>query len=53
MTENVPVAAEPTVAEKRDLLRKDGRVEVGSRGKLSAEAEARYAELVAEGRSAV
>jgi hypothetical protein len=36
---------EPTVAEKRDLLRNAG-VAVGTRGRLSAEAEAVYAEIV-------
>lgn len=34
----------PTVAEKRAVLKANG-VTVGSRGKLSAEQEARYAEL--------
>ncbi len=36
--------SEPTVAEKRDVLQKAG-FPVGARGKLSAEAEAKYAEL--------
>ena len=39
-------AAEVTVAEKRAKLQEAG-FPVGTRGKLSAEAEARYAELVA------
>jgi len=36
--------SEPTVAEKRAVLQANG-VAVGSRGKLSAEAEAEYARL--------
>lgn len=47
MTESTPATqAEPTVAEKRQVLRNAG-VTVGSRGKLSAEHEAKYAELTA------
>lgn len=41
-----PAPTEPTVAEKRAKLQEAGYA-VGTRGKLSAEAEARYAELVA------
>lgn len=51
MTESTP-QAEPTVAEKRALLKENG-VTVGARGKLSAEQEKAYADLVATGRSTV
>ncbi len=39
--------SEPTVAEKRKVLQENG-VAVGSRGKLSAEHEAKYAELTSQ-----
>lgn len=42
MTESTPV----TVADKRAFLKANG-FDVGSRGKLSAEAEQKYAELQA------
>ena len=41
------VQSEPTVAEKRKVLQ-DAGVAVGTRGKLSAENEAKYAELTAQ-----
>ncbi len=40
-------STEPTVAEKRAVLQKAG-VAVGTRGKLSAENEAKYRELTAQ-----
>lgn len=43
-------STEPTVAEKRAALKNAG-VAVGSRGKLSAENEQAYADLVAAGRA--
>lgn len=44
-TEGTPVqSAEPSVSEKRKVLQ-DAGFPVGTRGKLSAEAEAKYAEL--------
>lgn len=41
---------EPTPAQKRKALQENG-VAVGSRGKLSAEAEQAYADLVAAGKA--
>jgi hypothetical protein len=49
MTDTENTQSEPTVAQKRQALQANG-VAVGSRGKLSAEAEAAYAQLVSEGR---
>lgn len=42
------VQSEPTPAEKRKVLQ-DAGFPVGTRGKLSAEAEAKYAELTQHG----
>jgi len=48
MSESTPETNEPTVAQKREVLQKAG-FPVGTRGKLSADAEAKYAELTAQG----
>ncbi len=47
MSEPTSTTSEPTVAEKRAALQKAG-VAVGTRGKLSAENEAKYRELTAQ-----
>lgn len=52
MTEPTTTQTDPTPAEKRAVLKNAG-VAVGSRGKLSAENEAKYLELVGQQRSAV
>lgn len=52
MTESTPSTeqSEPTVAQKRETLRNAG-VAVGTRGKLSAEHEAKYVELTQGGQA--
>lgn len=48
MSESTPeTQSEPTAAQKRKVL-SDAGFPVGTRGKLSAEAEAKYAELTAQ-----
>lgn len=52
MSEPTTTTTEATPAEKRAALQAAG-VTVGTRGKLSAEAEQKYTELVNQGRASV
>lgn len=50
MTETEQTQSEPTVADKRAALQRNG-YPVATRGKLSAEAEQAYADLKANGKA--